>query len=75
MRGPQKRPLISLRTFQLQDSERQLEDAQTHDALWNASQMQLVKIGFIHNYMRMYWAKKNWNGARPRPGLFRWWFT
>jgi deoxyribodipyrimidine photo-lyase len=39
-------------------SERQLEDAQTHDPLWNASQVQMVKTGFMHNYMRMYWAKK-----------------
>ncbi|HEX3103270.1 MAG TPA: deoxyribodipyrimidine photo-lyase [Terriglobales bacterium] len=39
-------------------SERQLEEAQTHDPLWNASQMQMVKTGFMHNYMRMYWAKK-----------------
>ena len=39
-------------------SERQLENAQTHDPLWNAAQMQMVKTGFMHNYMRMYWAKK-----------------
>jgi deoxyribodipyrimidine photo-lyase len=39
-------------------SERQLEDAQTQDPLWNAAQMQMVKTGFMHNYMRMYWAKK-----------------
>ncbi|MGH9634766.1 MAG: deoxyribodipyrimidine photo-lyase [Candidatus Angelobacter sp.] len=39
-------------------SERQLEDAQTHDRLWNAAQLQMVKTGFMHNYMRMYWAKK-----------------
>jgi len=39
-------------------SERQLEEAQTHDPLWNAAQLQMVKTGFIHNYMRMYWAKK-----------------
>ncbi|HZU33577.1 MAG TPA: deoxyribodipyrimidine photo-lyase [Candidatus Angelobacter sp.] len=39
-------------------SERQLEDAQTHDPLWNASQRQVVMTGFMHNYMRMYWAKK-----------------
>ena len=39
-------------------SERQLEDAQTHDPLWNAAQMQMVKTGFMHNYVRMYWAKK-----------------
>jgi deoxyribodipyrimidine photo-lyase len=39
-------------------SERQLEEAQTDDPLWNASQIQMVKTGFMHNYMRMYWAKK-----------------
>ncbi|MFL6385993.1 MAG: deoxyribodipyrimidine photo-lyase [Terriglobales bacterium] len=39
-------------------SERQLGDAQTHDPLWNAAQIQMVKTGFMHNYMRMYWAKK-----------------
>jgi deoxyribodipyrimidine photo-lyase len=38
-------------------TECQLEDAQTHP-LWNAAQMQMVKTGFMHNYMRMYWAKK-----------------
>ncbi len=36
----------------------QLEKAQTYDELWNASQMQMVKHGWMHNYMRMYWAKK-----------------
>jgi deoxyribodipyrimidine photo-lyase len=36
----------------------QLEKAQTYDELWNASQMQMVNIGWMHNYMRMYWAKK-----------------
>jgi deoxyribodipyrimidine photo-lyase len=36
----------------------QLENAETHDALWNAAQMQMVKTGWMHNYMRMYWAKK-----------------
>jgi deoxyribodipyrimidine photo-lyase len=39
-------------------SERQLENAQTHDPLWNAAQRQMVVTGFMHNYMRMYWAKK-----------------
>lgn len=39
-------------------SERQLEEARTHDPLWNAAQIQMVKTGFMHNYMRMYWAKK-----------------
>ena len=39
-------------------SERELEDAETHDPLWNAAQMQMVSTGWMHNYMRMYWAKK-----------------
>ena len=39
-------------------SERQLEQAETHDALWNAAQRQMVESGWMHGYMRMYWAKK-----------------
>ena len=36
----------------------QFEGAQTHDELWNAAQMEMVKRGKMHGYMRMYWAKK-----------------
>jgi deoxyribodipyrimidine photo-lyase len=36
----------------------QLETAQTYDALWNAAQVQMVRHGWMHNYLRMYWAKK-----------------
>ena len=39
-------------------TEKQLENAETYDELWNASQMQMVQKGWMHNYMRMYWAKK-----------------
>jgi len=39
-------------------TEKQLESAETHDPLWNASQMQMVNTGWMHNYVRMYWAKK-----------------
>jgi deoxyribodipyrimidine photo-lyase len=39
-------------------TETQLEQAESHDPLWNASQMQMVTTGWMHNYMRMYWAKK-----------------
>ena len=39
-------------------SEKQLEAAETHDPLWNASQRQMVLTGWMHGYMRMYWAKK-----------------
>ena len=35
-----------------------LENAETHDKLWNAAQIQLLKEGTIHGYLRMYWAKK-----------------
>ena len=41
-----------------QYSERQLENAETHDSLWNAGQMQMVHHGWMHNHLRMYWAKK-----------------
>jgi deoxyribodipyrimidine photo-lyase len=39
-------------------SERRLEQAETHDPLWNAAQRQMVDDGWMHGYMRMYWAKK-----------------
>lgn len=38
--------------------EQQLEQAETHDPLWNAAQKQMVLSGWMHNYVRMYWAKK-----------------
>jgi deoxyribodipyrimidine photo-lyase len=39
-------------------SEKQLENAETHDPLWNAAQKQMALSGWMHNYLRMYWAKK-----------------
>jgi deoxyribodipyrimidine photo-lyase len=39
-------------------TRQQLEHAQTHDDLWNAAQQQMLHAGWMHNYMRMYWAKK-----------------
>jgi len=39
-------------------SERQIENAETHDPLWNAAQKQMVLGGWMHGYLRMYWAKK-----------------
>jgi deoxyribodipyrimidine photo-lyase len=38
--------------------ERQLENAETYDELWNAAQRQMVNQGWMHNVLRMYWAKK-----------------
>jgi len=39
-------------------SQRQLENAETHDPLWNAAQRQMVVGAWMHGYLRMYWAKK-----------------
>ena len=36
----------------------ELEKAKTHDKLWNSTQIQLIREGTIHGYLRMYWAKK-----------------
>jgi len=46
------------------------EQGRTHDALWNAAQMELVREGRIHNYLRMLWGKKilEWT-ASPRDAL------
>lgn len=35
-----------------------LENARTHDPYWNAAQMEMLKAGYMHGYMRMYWGKK-----------------
>ena len=37
---------------------KQMERAETYDELWNAAQRQMVRRGWMHNFMRMYWAKK-----------------
>jgi deoxyribodipyrimidine photo-lyase len=39
-------------------TEKQLENGETHDQLWNAAQIQMVNTGWMHNYVRMYWGKK-----------------
>jgi deoxyribodipyrimidine photo-lyase len=36
----------------------QFEAAATHDPLWNAAQRQMMTAGWMHGYVRMYWAKK-----------------
>ena len=45
----------------------ELERRRTHDAVWNAAQRQLVRDGWMHNYLRMLWGKKilEWT-ASPR---------
>jgi deoxyribodipyrimidine photo-lyase len=48
----------------------EFEGARTHDPLWNAAQRQLVREGYIHNYLRMLWGKKilEWS-AHPQDAL------
>jgi deoxyribodipyrimidine photo-lyase len=52
-------------------NEKQLENAQTHDPLWNAAQMEMVNTGWMHNHMRMYWAKKILEWRRSPSQAFR----
>ncbi len=35
-----------------------LEAGTTHDPYWNAAQREMMLTGRMHNYLRMYWAKK-----------------
>jgi deoxyribodipyrimidine photo-lyase len=35
-----------------------LDDAATHDPIWNAAQRQLAGDGWFHGYLRMLWGKK-----------------
>lgn len=51
-------------------SRDQLERGATHDELWNAAQQEMVALGKMHGYMRMYWAKKilEWS-ASPEDAL------
>lgn len=39
-------------------SKEQLIEANTHDPYFNAAMKEMVITGYMHNYMRMYWAKK-----------------
>ncbi|KAH8357758.1 hypothetical protein KR200_003440, partial [Drosophila serrata] len=36
----------------------ELEKSLTYDDLWNSAQLQLVREGKMHGFLRMYWAKK-----------------
>jgi deoxyribodipyrimidine photo-lyase len=49
-----------------------LERAETADDLWNAAQRQMVESGWMHNYMRMYWAKKILEWAPDPERAFAW---
>ena len=50
----------------------QLESAETGDELWNAAQREMVQTGWMHNYMRMYWAKRILEWAPDPATAFDW---
>jgi len=50
----------------------QLERAETADALWNAAQREMVETGYMHSYMRMYWAKKILEWSSDPATAFDW---
>jgi len=51
---------------------KQLERAETYDDLWNAAQREMVETGWMHNYMRMYWAKKILEWSPDPARAFEW---
>lgn len=50
----------------------ELEEGRTYDPYWNACQLEMVKTGKMHGYMRMYWGKKvlEWSPS-PREAFER----
>jgi deoxyribodipyrimidine photo-lyase len=50
----------------------ELERGETGDELWNAAQREMVATGWMHNYMRMYWAKKILEWAPDAARAFEW---
>jgi len=50
----------------------QLERAETGDELWNAAQREMVDTGWMHNFTRMYWAKRILEWAPDPARAFEW---
>jgi deoxyribodipyrimidine photo-lyase len=50
----------------------QIERAETADELWNAAQREMVSTGWMHNMLRMYWAKKILEWAPDPARAFEW---
>ena len=53
-------------------SREQLEAAATYDELWNAAQTQMVRHGWMPNYLRMYWGKKIVEWTPDAPTAMEW---
>ncbi len=49
----------------------QLEAAATHDRYWNAAMREMTATGYMHNSMRMYWAKKVLEWSKTPEEAFR----
>ena len=48
----------------------ELERAKTHDSYWNAAWLEAKRTGYMHSYMRMYWAKQILRWSRsPEEGF------
>ena len=50
----------------------QLQRGETRDDMWNAAQREMVDTGWMHNYMRMYWAKKILEWAPDPARAYEW---
>lgn len=50
----------------------QLERAEVHDDLWIAAHREMVETGWMHNYMRMYWAKMILEWAPDPARAYEW---
>jgi len=51
-------------------SRDEFDAAATHDPLWNAAQRQMATTGWMHGYVRMYWAKKILEWSRDATTAF-----
>jgi deoxyribodipyrimidine photo-lyase len=51
-------------------SPAEMERAKTHDRYWNAAWLEAKRTGYMHSYMRMYWAKQILRWSRsPEEGF------
>ena len=53
-------------------SATELEQGRTKDAMWNAAQLEMVVSGKMHNYLRMYWAKRVIGWTRTLEDAYAW---
>lgn len=68
MRGRER---VSVRVASCLGARYEQEGGKTHDELWNAAQLEMVHLGSMHGFLRMYWAKKilEWTAEGPEAAL------